>query len=35
MSGITSKITVAVILGLTALSATGCTPVFSLVTVSM
>jgi hypothetical protein len=35
MSGITSKITVAVILGFTALTATGCTPVLSLITISM
>jgi hypothetical protein len=35
MSGITRKITVAVILGFTALTATGCTPVLSLITVAM
>jgi hypothetical protein len=35
MLGITKKITVAVILGFTALSATGCTPVFSLITIGM
>jgi hypothetical protein len=35
MSGITSKITVAVILGFIALTATGCTPVLSLITISM
>ena len=35
MSGIISKITVAAILGFTALTATGCTPVFSLITIDM
>jgi hypothetical protein len=35
MSGFTSKISVAVILGFTAVAATGCTPVLSLITISM
>lgn len=35
MSRITSKITVAIILGFTAAVATGCTPVLSLITVTM
>ncbi|CDO88844.1 hypothetical protein BN973_03214 [Mycobacterium triplex] len=35
MSGLTSKISVAVILGFTAVAATGCTPVLSLITISM
>lgn len=35
MSGITSKVSVAVILAVTAVSATGCTPVFALANFSI
>ncbi|SPM38741.1 hypothetical protein BN973_03214 [Mycobacterium numidiamassiliense] len=35
MSGITSKVAVAVILAFTAVTATGCSPVLSLINISM